>query len=224
MSRAKPVVIYGLGELASTTLQMIRAAGSLEVSAFTVDRGFLQQQSFAGLPVVPFEEVEREYPPASHDMLLLVGYKRMRARADMFARAKAKDYRLPNLIAANSHVCADVKLGENNIIGDFVFVGPGAEFGDNNIIRPSSHIGHHAIFGHHVFVAPGAMIAGRVRVGDLSYVGLAAAVIDGVQLDSETLLLPGAVLMQDAPACGQYQGNPAQRIGEHHGTGIMLLR
>jgi sugar O-acyltransferase (sialic acid O-acetyltransferase NeuD family) len=246
----RPLVLYGCGELARTTLKLIRQQRLAAVAAVAADRRFLEAAgscagasetpeaaeapgaadragapaAFAGLPLVAFEEIAERFPPATHDMLVLIGYKRMRERAAMFARAKERGYRLANLISPSSQVAEDVELGENVIIGDFVFIGSDVRLGNQVIIRPSSHIGHHTRIDDHAFIAPGCMIASACRIGELSYLGIGVTVIEKVTLGRETLAAAGSVVCGDVAPHSQVLGNPAAKVGEHPETGIMILR
>ncbi|MCK4412794.1 MAG: hypothetical protein KAY32_04555 [Candidatus Eisenbacteria sp.] len=223
----RPLVIYGIGALARTTLKMIREQGLADVVAFCVDRRFLEGGRVGegeGLPVVAFEEVAERFPPDRHDMLVLIGYKRMRDREVMFRRAKERGYRLPNLIAPTSRLAGDLELGENNIIGDFVFVGPESGIGNNVIIRPATHIGHNTRIEDHVFIAPGCMIASACRIGELSYLGIGVTIVEKVTLGREALVVAGSVVCSDVDAQAQVRGNPAEKVGAHPETGILILR
>lgn len=220
----KAIVVYGIGDLARTTYEMLRVEGLCDVVAFAVDRNFLKADRFMDLPLVAFEDVESHYPPRDHEMLVLIGYKKMRNRKRMFDRAKAKGYRLPNVIARNSSVPKEITIGENNIVGDYVYIGPFSRMGDNNIVRPHTHIGHDAHIGNHVFISPCCQIAGFSDVGDLSCLGIGATVVEHVTLGEESFVGAGALVLRDTEPFSQYRGNPAEKVGEHKETGIILLR
>ena len=244
----RPLIIYGLGRLAREMHRAVTEEHARQVAAFTVDRAYLAGEraggkpaaafgdklvgafadepplAFEGKPLVAFEEVERLYPPDQYDLLVLIGYRRMRSRREMFARAKAKGYRLPNLIAPGARLASSVAMGENNVIGELVYIGDDAQLGDNVLIRPLTHIGHETRIGSHSFIAPGAAIASACRIGELCYLGIGATVIEKVALGDETLVAAGAVVTADAAPCTQLAGNPARPVGEHAQTGIMILR
>ncbi len=219
----RPLVVFGLGPLADSACDMLAASGR-RPAAFTLDREYLQADSYAGVPLVAFEELERRFPPETHDLLLLIGYRRMRTRAELFARVKAKGYRLPGLIAASAHLASGVQLGENVIVTEFAFLGNDARLGDNVLVRPMTYIGHQSFVGDHTFIAPRVGIASRCRIGSLCYVGIGATVIDKVAIGDETLVAAGAVVISDCAAGTQMAGTPARKIGEHGETGILILR
>ena len=59
----KKTIIYGNGEFAHHVHQNIIDQGELEISAFTADRAFIKERTIRGLPVVDFEEVEKNLSP-----------------------------------------------------------------------------------------------------------------------------------------------------------------
>ncbi len=221
---SRPIVIYGIGSLARTTLQAAEQVGLGSVAACTADRRYIAEEQFMGHPLVAFEEVEEAYPPSACDMLILVGYKRMRDRRAIFDRAKAKGYTLANLIAPNCTICDGVEMGENNIIGNYVYLGPFSRLGDHNTIRPHTHIAHDAKIGSHIFIAPGCQIASHCGIGDLSYISIGAVVIEHVTIGEESLVGAGALVLASTETGSQNLGSPARKTGEHKETGIILMR
>jgi hypothetical protein len=57
------------------------------------------------LPLVPFEEAARRYPPDDHQMFIAVSYAQMnRLRAERYAQARALGYREVRLDALNERI------------------------------------------------------------------------------------------------------------------------
>ena len=56
------------------------------VVAHTVDGAYLTESTFQGVPVVPFEELPRAFPPEDHMMFVALSYAKMNAiRAAKYA-------------------------------------------------------------------------------------------------------------------------------------------
>ncbi len=66
----------------------------------------------------------------------------------------------PEYLANNVHIDISAKIGENNIIHPFVYIGPNVEIGNNNIIYPFTSIGTP---GEHKTAKP---LGGRTIIGD----------------------------------------------------------
>ena len=64
------VVVFGAGDIAQLAHFYLTHDSPFEVVAFTVDRAFVTEPAFCGLPVVPFEEINARYPPDRFDMFV----------------------------------------------------------------------------------------------------------------------------------------------------------
>ncbi len=216
----KKVIIYGNGKLAELVYFMNKEEGGLEIEAFAADKSYIHADHFLDLPLVEFETLNEIYPPSFFDVLVLVGYSKMRDRKHMFDRAKAKGYMLRNFVSAHATTYQNLKMGENNVIFEGVCLCPSVEMGDNNVIRPHTYVGHDARIGNHVYFAPGSNIGGNCTIKSLSYIGIGGTIIDGIAISEETLIGAGSLVLKNTEPFSKYVGTPAKKIGEHPKTGI----
>ena len=70
---AKPLLIFGLGELAEQAHYYFTQHGGRRVEAFTADAAYATVSQFAGLPVLPFDEAQRRCAPATHELFVAEG-------------------------------------------------------------------------------------------------------------------------------------------------------
>src|SRR5690348_7227958 len=95
------LVVFGTRETAEVVSFYFDHDSPHQVVAFTVDGAYLDCSSFMGRPVVPFEDLARHYPPDEHGMFVAVTYQKVnQVRAQKFAEAKAKGYRLASYISS----------------------------------------------------------------------------------------------------------------------------
>jgi len=71
------VVILGTDIMAEVIYYYLMKDSPYEVVAFTADRDFIEQEEFLDLPVIPFEDVEKLYPPERFKMFVAVGYQKV---------------------------------------------------------------------------------------------------------------------------------------------------
>jgi sugar O-acyltransferase (sialic acid O-acetyltransferase NeuD family) len=219
------VVIYGAGPFAMLVRRYLEMEGLAQVVAYSADRAYLKDDApFDGLPVRPFEEIEGSHPPSHIGMFVAIGYKAMRARKLMFDRAKTKGYRLINVISRRAISYPDLEIGENNILMPEVVVEPLARIGHNNVFWSGTMVGHGVAVGDHNYFAARCILGGDSRVGDLCFLGNGAIAGNGLEIQSETQVLPGSVLSESTQAATKYIGNPARAIGTHADTGIVIAR
>jgi sugar O-acyltransferase (sialic acid O-acetyltransferase NeuD family) len=202
------VVLFGNGQVASVIHQYLTHDSPHEVVAFTVDGDHIgEEREVLGLPVVPFEEVERLYPPADHQMFVSVSYREVnRLRERKYHEAKAKGYTLLTYVSSNASVWPGVPLGDNVFIMEQNVIQPFVSIGSDCIIWSGNHIGHHTTVGDHCFIASHAVIAGFVKVGDRCFFGVNATVRDGITVAPGCVVGAGALLLRDTVENGVYVG------------------
>ncbi|MGZ6240242.1 MAG: hypothetical protein ACXWMF_10425, partial [Syntrophales bacterium] len=184
----KKTIIYGNGEYAHQVHQKLAEEEILDIVAFTADRQFMREDTFRGLPLVAFEDVDKMYPPDEFGMLVVIAFSMMRNREIMFAKAKKRGYRLENFIASRAIIHNDLDIGENNIIHGGVYLGPFGRLGDNNVIRPNTYIGHGFKIHSHNYIAPGCNIGGECEIKGLSFIGIGSTVVDSTTIERETFI------------------------------------
>ena len=59
-------------------------------------------------------------------------------------------------------------------------------------------------------ISPGANIAGRVIIGDRTYVGMGAIVLDSLTVGRGAVIAAGSVVTRDVPDHVQVMGAPAR--------------
>jgi acetyltransferase-like isoleucine patch superfamily enzyme len=92
------------------------------------------------------------------------------------------------------------------------------------MIRPNTYIGHGCKIHSHCYIAPGCHIGGECEIKNLSFVGIGATVIDGITLESETLVGAGSLVLKSTEPYSKCVGSPAKKVGEHRETGIVFAR
>ena len=196
----------------------------MEVVAFTVDQDYITDETFCGLPVLPFETIEQSMPTENHGMFVAMGYRSMRNRKVMYDRAKKKGYTLVNFIHSQAVVSSDLKIGDNNAILQNCSIEPFTEFGSNNVIWSSTTVGNNSSIGDHNYVSGYCALASELGIGDLCFIAIASAVIDGLTLCDETQLVPGSIVYKDTLVPGIYKGNPAKLLKKLGDKGIRIRR
>lgn len=192
------IVIYGNGSAAKTTYNRLEQDSPYKIKAFTVEREFIKEQDFLGLPVIPFDQVHHRFEPEKFGMFIAVGYAKVNAlRARIYRKAKDKGYSFINYISSKAVIWPCLSIGENCIIGANTVIQPSVKIGHNVIIGDNCFIGHDSVIGDHCFIAACAAIAGRVNIEELCFVGLNASVKDGIRLGRKCVIGLGVSIISD---------------------------
>lgn len=212
MASKDKVIIFGGGQNAAMVLDILSADSHYQPVAFTVDREYVGEGSWQGLPVVSFEEVEAIYPPDQHGMLVAISYRRVnRLRAEKVAQARAKGYSLISHVSSQASLPGQYRHGDNCLIGASI-IGPFVQIGDDVVIAAGCVVGHHTIIGDHCYLGPGAIVSGSVTLEPYCVIGAGAVVRDRLTLREATVVGAGAVILEDTAAQGVYLAQPAERL------------
>lgn len=206
------VVVFGGGNFASLAWHSLVHDSDWQVAGFTVDRPYCVEVERHGLPVVPFDALEAQFPPGDHALLVHlgpIGMNRLRrARCD---EAVAQGYRLARFQSRRALVAAGVQLGENTVVYEGAIIQPFAQIGRNVILRSGAHVSHHVSIGDDCFIAAGACLGGGASVGAGCFIGLNATIRDGIRIAEGCMIAAGAVVVADTEPDGVYVGVPARR-------------
>jgi sugar O-acyltransferase (sialic acid O-acetyltransferase NeuD family) len=210
----RKLVIFGTAGMAQVVYACVQTDPTRHVVAFTVDRRYISEDRYEGLPLIPFDEIETRCPPASHGLLVAVGQgDRNRLRARVFDAALAKGYDVESYIDPSVRTYPSNRIGRGCLVFDGVSLQPYAQIGDNVVIRPLAYIGHHAVIEAHCFVAPHAAILGRCRIGEFGFIGTHATLSSRVTLGRHSFVSAGAVVTLDMPAYSIIRGPAANSTG-----------
>ena len=209
----KGVVIFGTGLLAEVVHFYFTKDTSHKVVAFTADRGFVNSKEFRGLPVVPFDEVEKRFPPKEYGMFVAIGYNKLnKVRASKYEEAKRKGYKLITYISSKSVLWGDTEIGDNCLILENQTVQPFVKIGNDVTIWSGNHIGHHTSIGDHCFIASHVVISGNVKIGSYCFLGVNSTIRDGIKIANECVIGAGALVMGDTKEKGVYVGRQAELL------------
>lgn len=196
----KPVVIFGAGKVAEVAHYYFARESGFEVAGITCHRERMRTTAFEGLDVVPFEDVERLFPPTDFQMFIAIGYQEMNdARARLMAEARGKGYTLASFIHRNAGLPKDTVVGENCFVMNEVFIQPKVRFGDNVFVWSGALIGHHATVGDHSWVTSCAAICGDVTVGRNCFFAANATAGNGIRIGDRCFLGANALVTKDLP-------------------------
>lgn len=194
------IVIFGAGEMAEVADFYFTHDSQFEVAAFSVDEAYLKQQEFCGHPVVPFERITSEFPPARFGFFVAVGYAKLNAvRAGKVALAREKGYRLASYLSTRATVFPGFELKENCFILEDNTIQPFVRIGANVTLWSGNHIGHHSIIEDDVFIASHAVVSGGVRIGQGSFLGVNVTIRDHITIGQKCVLGAGALVLEDQP-------------------------
>ena len=191
------VVIFGTGKAAEMAFKYMERDG-IKIASFTADKEFIKDSELFGRSLIPFESVEKTFPPSEFQMLVAIGHTRLNAlRKEKFNAAKAKGYQLASYISPDNHVWENAKFGDNCLVLENQVIQPNVNVGDDTVIWSGNHFGHDVKIGNHVFIASHAVIGGGASIGDNCFIGMNATIRNHVNIAPNCLIGAGALILKD---------------------------
>lgn len=210
-NRPRKVVLFGNGQMASFAYAVLTHDSPHDVVAFTVDDAYITDTTVLGLPVVPFEDLERSHPPDSHAMHISVSFRRVnQLRAEKYCAAKEKGYELVSYVSSRAYTWPDLTIGDNCWMLEHSVVHPFVTIGNNVYMGSGVHVGHNSTIGDHSFLVGMTAIAGYAKIGSYCFVGIHSTIRDGLTIADRTVIGAGSTVLRDTQEGAVYVAPPAR--------------
>ena len=207
----RKLIIFGAGQTAEVAHFYFTNDSEFDVTAFTVDREYIVEDTLFGVPVVPFEDVASLYPPAQHDLFVAVTYTGMnKNRAQKLAEAKTKGYTCPSYVSSKATVWPGLKHGENCLILEDNTIQPHVVISNDVYLWSGNHIGHHTVIHDHVYIASHVVVSGAVEIGAYSFIGVNATLRDNIRIGRENLIGAACLILKDTEERAVFKGQASE--------------
>ncbi len=200
------VIIFGNKDFSQLAHFYLTHDSEHEVVGFTMNKGFINEPTFLGLPMTEFENIEASFPPGEYKLFIPMSpVKVNQIRAEKYYEAKKKGYQLISYISSKA-TYYDTPVGENCFIFENNVIQPFTKIGDNVVVWSGNHIGHHSNIKDHCFISSHVVISGHVTIGEYSFLGVNATIRDGVTVAPKNFIGAGALILEDTKEFGVYPG------------------
>ena len=139
------VIIFGIGEISQIANLYLKEDEKYKVVSYCLDRAFITEKNFNGLPIIAFDDIEKTYPIDQYKLFIPLGYSKInKFREQKFLEAKKKGYNFISYIHPKATISSNVKIGENCFIFEDNTIQPFVTIENNCILWSGNHIGHHS--------------------------------------------------------------------------------
>ncbi|MBK7445726.1 MAG: acetyltransferase [Ignavibacteria bacterium] len=203
--KTKKLVIAGNTSNARLARYYFDIDSDYEVAAFAVNKEYVKEDSFEGLPLTALEDIEKKYPVSEYELFIAVGYTDMnKIREKLYYYCKEKGYTLANYISSRCSFLTQFPTGDNCFILEDNTIQPYVRIGNNVVLWSGNHIGHDVKIEDHNFISSHVVISGFVTVKRNCFIGVNATLRDAITIAPETLIAAGAIIMKDTEEKGVY--------------------
>ena len=207
------VIIFGVLDTAELAHYYLENDSEHEVVAFSVNREYIKEESFRGLPLVAFEDVETIFPPSEYSFFApMTGRNMNRNREAVYNQVKAKGYQFISYISSYATVLDRKVIGENCFILEDNTIQPFTTVGNNVVMWSGNHIGHHGKIKDHVFFTSHVVMSGHCVIESYSFFGVNSTIRDYMTIAQGTLVGMASAITKDTEEWGIYVGNPAKKV------------
>lgn len=208
---SRELVIFGSGDIAQLAHYYFTEDSDYNVVAFTVDSTFIKEETFCGLPVVPFEKITQSHPVDKYSIFIALSYSKLnQIRKEKYLIAKRYGYQFATYISSYATVLNRKNIGENCFILEDNTIQPFVTIGNNVSLWSGNHIGHHSHIGNHCFLASHIVVSGGVRIGEQCFIGVNATLRDHIDVADKTVVGAGVLLMSSTEAGSVYIGTKTE--------------
>jgi sugar O-acyltransferase (sialic acid O-acetyltransferase NeuD family) len=205
------VIIIGAGGHGRVVLDILRAEGKHNPVGFIDADPQLKGQKIGGVEVLGQANL---LPKLKGQKVkgAIVAIGDNHARRSYAKKLLDQGFELINALHPRSVISPTVRLGKNVVVAAGAVVGTDSIIGDDAIVNTSAVIDHECEIGQAVHICPAAALAGRVRIGDETFVGLGSMIIQCLSVGSGAIVGAGAVVIGDVPDGATVVGVPARVI------------
>ena len=209
------VIIFGVLDLAELAHFYLENDSNYQVVAFTINKEFMKDTKFHGLPIVAFEDINQLYPPDEYKLFAPMTGKNMnRNRETIFLEGKKKGYSFISYVSSKATLFKGAEIGENCFILEDNTIQPFTSIGNNVVLWSGNHIGHHGKIMDHVFFTSHVVMSGHCLIMPYSFLGVNSTIRDTITIAQGSLVAMSAAVTKDTEEWGVYVGNPARKTAK----------
>ena len=204
------IIIFGVQDFAELAHFYLENDSPHKVIAFSVHEKYMpEKREFKGLPILPFDDIEKKYPPSKVKFFAPMAPNKMnQLRADVYHQIKAKGYEMISYISSKATIFKN-KIGDNCFILEDNTIQPFTEIGNDVVMWSGNHIGHHGVIKDHVTFTSHVVLSGHCVIEPYTFFGVNASIRDGLTIAEGTFVAMAACITRNTEPWSMYKGNPA---------------
>jgi sugar O-acyltransferase (sialic acid O-acetyltransferase NeuD family) len=204
------LVIVGAGSQARYVIDIARSAQLYElVGIVDVETADNVGKQLNDVPIAcTLDELQKHFRP--RDCRLIVAYGQNDRKRDIVRQLERDGFEFGQAVSPLAYVSPTALIGEGCIINPMASVMPNARLGRHVILHSQCVIEHDNVIGDLANIGPGVSLAGRVAVGEGTYIYTGAKVIPDINIGSWAVVAAGALVTRDVADHDTVVGVPAR--------------
>lgn len=193
----KNIIIIGTSKTSIHVFNFINEYQLYNVLGFAVDREYLKDNLFLGLPVYAIDELENIIDKKNDLLFIAMLWNKLNFdRKKTYEKLKSKGFNFANLISPTAKFRGKL-IGDNCWIHDYVIVQNDAIIGTNVIMMAFTLIGAHCKIGAHCFFGAKSTVGGGCTIGEQTFVGINTTIFDDRVVGTKCIVAACTALKRD---------------------------
>ncbi len=210
----KNIVVFGGGDQAKMIRSICRSASSSSASkmdSFHI-KYYVTHETSTRPDFLQFDVWLEKYSKEFNMGIVAIGDNFNRKMVVDQIKAFHKNFEFIKVIHPSAVIDSTVKIEVGAVVMAGVVINPDSQIGEHVVVNTGSIIEHDCILQHFSTAAPGCIMGGHVNVGENSFIGLGAKVIQQRVIGKNTVIGAGSVVTSDIPDGVLAYGNPCKVI------------
>ena len=192
------MIIIGNGGHARSLTDTLERAGKYEIAGYIVNSADEQRKDTRYPIIGQDDDLEKIFKYGIKYAAVGIGYLgKGDVRKRLWYMLKKIGFSLPVICDPTAIMARDIKLGEGNFIGKGAVINSGAVIGRMCIINTNAVVEHDCLIGSFSHVAVGGILCGGVNVGEDTFIGANATVIQGIKIGRGCIIGAGVTVRKD---------------------------
>lgn len=120
--------------------------------------------------------------------------------------AQTYDVNWVSLIHPSAQIAVNVSVGKGTVVMAGAVINACATLGAHCIINTRAVIEHDNVIEDYVHISPNAALGGTVRVGECTWIGLGADIINNIEICADVIVGAGSVVLRNIERKGTFYG------------------
>ena len=192
------IILLGIGGHAHSVVDSIESDGKYSVYGF-LDRKDKEGERYREYNVIGTDDMlEYYFKEGIRNAFVTVGYLgKGDIRNRLYKKLKGIGFNLPAIVDRTAVIAKDVVLGEGTFVGKMAVVNSATEIGKMCIINTGAILEHDCKIDDFSHVAVGSILCGNVQVGEESFIGANATIIQGKLIGNKCVIGAGTMIRKD---------------------------
>lgn len=186
------ILIVGFGGHAKSVADCIEHLGKYRIVGYTDFEEHSSKYKYLGTD----DELQSLFDNGVSNAVVGVGYLgKGELRCKLYNKLKRIGFELPIIVDPSAIVSETATIGEGTFVGKNAVINAEASVGKMAIINTMALVEHECVIGDYAHVAVATVLCGQVKVGEASFIGANATVIQCMEI-ADHIIVPAGVTVR----------------------------